>query len=68
MSLIIISTPIGNLGDMTLRGIETLRQVDYVVSEDTRKTVFAQAFRDQPNADLLSCFQRTETLPICWIC
>lgn len=38
--LYIISTPIGNLGDMTLRGIETLRQVDYVVSEDTRKTGF----------------------------
>ncbi len=38
--LYIISTPIGNLGDMTLRGIETLQQVDYVVSEDTRKTGF----------------------------
>lgn len=36
--LYIISTPIGNLGDMTLRGLETLKQVDYVVSEDTRKT------------------------------
>jgi len=38
--LYIVSTPIGNLGDMSLRAIETLRAVDYVVSEDTRKTGF----------------------------
>lgn len=36
--LSVVGTPIGNLGDMTYRAVETLEKADFICAEDTRVT------------------------------
>jgi len=76
--LYLIPTPIGNLGDITLRALETLKSVDVIAAEDTRETgkllkhfgigkplfSFHEHSADTKRRDLLARLEQGETVAL----
>ena len=57
--LYLVPTPIGNLDDMTFRAIDTLKKVDYILSEDTRESMKLLKHFDI-NKKLVACHEYNE--------
>jgi 16S rRNA (cytidine1402-2'-O)-methyltransferase len=55
--LSIIATPIGNLGDMSARAVEALREADAIACEDTRRTWTLLSHFNIPRPELLISYR-----------
>ena len=58
--LYVVATPIGHLGDMSRRGIETLNHVGVIAAEDTRRTRVLLQHIDHAGCELLSVHEHNE--------
>lgn len=65
-TLFVVATPIGNLQDITLRAIDTLKKVDAIACEDTRKTNFLLKSLgiQREYRDLVSYYEQNEAVRI----
>ena len=59
-TLFIVPTPIGNLEDITVRGLRTLREIETIACEDTRVTGMLLRHYDLPRKKLISYFAGNE--------
>ncbi len=57
--LYVVSTPIGNLKDITYRAIEVLKESEFILAEDTRETQKLFSYYGI-NKKLISCFSSNE--------
>jgi 16S rRNA (cytidine1402-2'-O)-methyltransferase len=57
--LFVVATPLGNLDDLSPRALHTLRSVDFVLCEDTRRTARLLAAHDI-RVETVSCFRENE--------
>jgi len=58
--LYVVALPIGNLKDITLRALEVLKEVDFVLTEDTRSFKKLLNFYQLPKKELLSFYKEVE--------
>ena len=67
-SLYVIGTPIGNLEDISLRALHVLRQVDWILCEDTRQTVKLLQRYGIPKKSLKSYRTAHKQRDMAWLC